>query len=543
MALAQPARGTRRARTRAAEAAGAAGRLAARRPWLLPAVLGAAFIGISAWWTTQDTGVPTFDAGFHLQRAFAMRDMVADAHLGAIFETYEGYPPLVHLVGGVAAAIAGVSETTVVLVNNLVFLPLLLGGIYAAGSLAFDRRVGAWAAVVALASPMVISQFHEYMLDAPQAALVAVGVALLLWSDRFTRRLPSLLAGVAISLALLTKPTSAVWFVGIVAVMLVRGGWRRPAGLALCFGAVALIAGPWYLDHVNDLRSHAGVVDDPDYWWYDHIPYAERWTVQNFAWYGWNLVNNQLYLPLLLAFLAGLAVSVRRFARERSPSDVTPELVAGGAVGWVCQSLVTVDDGRYTLPALVYIAVFAAAWIPSASRRVRTVGLAAILLALVANTAVVSFGATEKEIRLAPFGGPDSPIHERRVTVLAPYELSVNEPDRETRFLPMLEAAARDGARLFADVPRDNYIFFNGNGITAMVATSPLKFAKNNHPRNLGPRDLFVAPYPRDRADVPPCGRLPDGWALYAVRGPTPIRKVHEYPRDRLYCPLPPLRE
>ena len=73
------------------------------------------------------------------------------------------------------------------LAQNLVFVPLLALACYRVGRMVAGPRAGLLAVVFALGTPLIAEQFHVFMLDAPQATLVAVAVWLILASDRFAR--------------------------------------------------------------------------------------------------------------------------------------------------------------------------------------------------------------------------------------------------------------------------------------------------------------------------------------------------------------------
>ena len=70
------------------------------------------------------------------------------------------------------------------------------------------------AAVFAFGAPIVVSTFHLYMLDVPQASLVAACVWLLLASRRFQRPGVAAPAGLAAAGAMLLKPTTVTFLAG-----------------------------------------------------------------------------------------------------------------------------------------------------------------------------------------------------------------------------------------------------------------------------------------------------------------------------------------
>ena len=66
------------------------------------------------------------------------------------------------------------------------------------------------------------------------------------------------------------------------------------------------------------------------------------------------------------------------------PSNVEPELLAGAVVSYICMTLLLHKDPRYTLPALVFVAVLATGWIATLSRRRLRACLSAAVVAIAA---------------------------------------------------------------------------------------------------------------------------------------------------------------
>ena len=134
------------------------------------------------------------------------------------------YPPLVHAVGGIAAALDLRIEDWGTIAVNIVFVPLLAAGCYLTGRLVYGPTAGMLAAIFALGSPLVLSLFHDFLLDAPLVAMIAITVWALLASDRFNKTRATVLAGALVGLALLVKPIAPVYLIGPVVVMLLGGG-------------------------------------------------------------------------------------------------------------------------------------------------------------------------------------------------------------------------------------------------------------------------------------------------------------------------------
>ena len=178
-----------------------------------------------------DSQVPDYDSAPHIQFAFIVRSEILAGQWGSIFTDFNSYPPLGHIVGAIGTLVGGLGVTSVIFAGNLVFVPLLIGGCYGAGKIAYGPRAGLMAALFALGAPMISSEFHEFYLDPFEASMVAVSVWALLASRRFERVGYSALAGVLCGLGMLTKQTFVLFVGGLIVVMFLRGGWRNWKGL------------------------------------------------------------------------------------------------------------------------------------------------------------------------------------------------------------------------------------------------------------------------------------------------------------------------
>ena len=386
------------------------------------------FIGITCWWLTQDRSIPIYDAGLHLNLALNVQQELAAGNLGTALTLSVPYPPFAYLIGSLGIAIGGVGVAPPILAENLVFVTLLALGCYKVGRLAFSPLAGLLAVVFALGSPLIAAQFHVFMTDAPETAMVAVSVWLIIASEGFTKLRTCAVAGVAVGLGMLTKEPFPIFVLGVGLVTLGRGGRRAWPGVAV-FAAIALaLALPWYIhEHAliqgigtqataasSAYQSAAGPAPK------DIAP--PRLSSANLEWYMWNLDNVELGLPLLLLAAAGFIWTVAGFvprrvrssaaeearpgartskvgsgsrqgrsgrggqkkdrnsptrssgwkprtgsraaatrvARERTPvSPLALELTVGAFVAWLILTETYFHDTRYSMPLLLYLAVFA----------------------------------------------------------------------------------------------------------------------------------------------------------------------------------------
>jgi 4-amino-4-deoxy-L-arabinose transferase-like glycosyltransferase len=469
------------------------------------------FVALSAWWIAVDKRVPDFDSGKHLAIAYYYFDAFQHGHALGWFTSYQNYPPFVHVVGAAAVRLTGVGVVGPIVAENVVFVPLLALGCYWTGSVAYDRRAGALAAAFALGTPIIMSQFHVFMTDGPLTAMAAVSVGCVLKSRRFESLGWSLAAGVAIGLGLMTKNTFVLFVAGFVAVAILRGGWRNWRGLLLTLGVAAALAVPWHIEHYDSLRGYTqGAVGGSKIVGTTAVAGGGRWTIENFASYIWNLLNNQLYLPLFLLFVGGTAWAIKRYVTAPRKDDYTPELVVGGFVGYFATTMISTFDGRYTLPLLVYLAVLGTGWIAMARWRLRRAGTIALAAIFVLNTATVSFGAWHPTRIVLPGGHDPDVIGRRLVTLVSNGFIEAGPVMKDNRTLEALRAARRDG------VPRVGFgaadvVTFNGAGLNVYARMAGIGISPTYDPRVLKPDEVFMFRKQLQPGDPKPCYRLEDG--------------------------------
>jgi hypothetical protein len=488
------------------------------------------FIAVTVWWLTQDNQVQASDDGLHTLLAFAIRDQLAAGDLTSWFTEFNTYPPVAHLVGAVAVLLAGKSPMTVIIAMNVVFVPLLAASCFAIGRLAYGPTAGLLAGLFALGTPMLVSQMHMFMIDPAEAAMVAAGVWAILASRRFERLGVAALAGVATGLALMTKSTSLIFLAGPVTVTIVRGGWRNWRGLLLFVVLAAAISLPWYVEHLHQLtgivegQSGAGAAPSAE----AAPPVLSRASL---LWYFWAALNIQLLAPLTLFLAVGVVLAAIDWFRRRAPDNLAPELLGGLFVSWLGITLIGHKDARFTLPALVYVAVLATGWLVFVGPRVRMVATIAVATVLAADFVGVSTG-TGHQVRLALPGAPaQSGIGARRITFYSPEGYVRGGPEREGDVLALMGRLKRAGVRTLtfdAGSTAGHGLDFSTFGLTVRAVQAGMPVTPGYNPAALGPRDGFMLLHVLERGDPPPCGRLRDGTGIYVELG-NPVKPFETY--------------
>jgi len=141
---------------------------------------------MSVWWLGADDRVPDWDSGAHEYFAAVIHNELASGQLTRPFTDYNSYPPLVHLVAHCRSSSRPAPGDADPLLEHRLRASARVRLLRAA-RIAYGPRAGVLAAVLALGSPMIVSTMHEYYLDGPQAAMIAVSVWALLASRHFER--------------------------------------------------------------------------------------------------------------------------------------------------------------------------------------------------------------------------------------------------------------------------------------------------------------------------------------------------------------------
>jgi len=503
-------------------------------------LVGVTFLAITLWWVLTDVRDVNNDNARHILITSTWSEYIARGDLLGPFRDWVGYPPGVHLVGVVANALFGLKVWALVFAQNLVFVPLLALGVYGTAKLAFGRAAGLLAVVFALGTPLVMSMFHVFMLDAPEAAMVAMTVWLVLLSQRFERIGIAALAGLAAAVGMYTKPTFLVFIAGLVLAVLLRGGWRHPKGVLAFVLVLAVLAGPWYAQHFDVLGGSttglvgagAGGVDGAPVW-YGNVRYPERDELRNFAWYPWSLMNHTLYLPLTLFFVAGVGWSLWQLRRAQWRASLLPELLVGGAIGYLAISLIILKDPRYSLPCLVYIAVLAVGWVTTLPRRPRMIAAALLTGIVVFNTVTHNLGVGGTQNIVTSKAIPGNPIGEYTATVYRDTGYFEGPPVRtHAGFVKLLnDLHDKLGARrAVPHQPAFSSPPYSLIGTTILVKGSKLELPGFTSASVKTREDAWIVRMPISYIKRRPCLVLPGdaGSGLYVYLGKVPVdyRKV-----------------
>lgn len=507
--------------------------------WMSIAVAGI-FLGVTFWWLEVNRAIPVFDAGVRLSQAIILYEYLHEGRVAVALNSTVPYPPFAYLVGALGLWVGGIGVAAPVIAENLVFVPLLALGSYRVARMAFGPRAGFLAVLFALGTPLVTAQFHVFMVDVPETAMVAVSVYLILATERFSRTWLSALAGLSVGLGMLTKEPFVFFVSGVVLVALVRGGWRNWRGLILFFVVAALIALPWYYENLSEVHTIAqgslhGGVSSPG-----GIAPAVL-SIENLLWYFWNIINAQLYAPLFALSIVGAVWTVRGFIRRRPVSPLAWELTVGALVAWIGVTVTFAHDTRYGMPLLLYLAVFGTGWIACLRAPVaRGLAIGALLLFVLANTLGDTFGVGGDVSVKLPGAEPAYLEGPGLVRVYSNVGFLVSAPHRDGDVLGLMEALRQHGVREvnWIDIGRGEpppgfNSTFSQAGLVAFTYIAKLTRPPEQEPFSAYTSRVAILGHgPLAQGSGAPCVRLSDGTGVW-VRLGNP-----NAPNAKNYCPF-----
>jgi 4-amino-4-deoxy-L-arabinose transferase-like glycosyltransferase len=392
----------------------------------LVALFWAALAAVNVWWLKVDTRPPVYDTASHAMAALQLAEAPFLTHpptaLKWVLETHP-YPPFVYLVSVPFAHLLG-PTVDAFLGAHAVFMAILLFATYALGRRLDRPRTGVGAAFLVGMYPILYGLSRHYLLDIPLVAMVTVAICFLVYAENFRRPLPSALFGLSVGLGLLTKWTFAVFIGAPFLIALVgvlrKGSFKRLWNVLLSVLLGSLIAGPWYLVHLADLKNflqiggvYAALEGDPV------VRSLKAWT-----YYADALLNSQIFAPFTALFVVGLALLLVK----RRPDRSLLYLLVWFAVPYLIFSGFVNKDIRYLLPCLPAIALMTALGLGQIrSAKVRGVIWAAIATYALVQYAGLSFGLSYRPwTRFVPaqvslhVGATDLALYKEGVHVASP---------------------------------------------------------------------------------------------------------------------------
>jgi len=299
-------------------------------------------------WIARDNRPPYWDMADKQIGAIKIHDAVANSGFRAVtsipFLT-GSYPPFYH---SILAASYGLFGKTIDAAQwaNLPAIALLFFATYGSGKAVLKPFAAATAAVIVNFYPLLLWLSRETLIDYWLTSFVTLAIWLLIRTNEFSDRKSSVVFGLVCGLGLLTKWTF-VFYVVLPALWLAR---KNIKNAAIAASVSVGISAYWYvfavpamlrLLSINTAQSIAE--GDPN-----------RFSVEAVTFYIRALEGSQLFLPLFVAFIAGLVLLLFNFNKTWIP------VLLWLAGGWLGLMLFQNKDPRYTAPLLPAVALITA---------------------------------------------------------------------------------------------------------------------------------------------------------------------------------------
>ena len=172
------------------------------------------FIITNLIWLSIDTLPPSGDQAKHLNVLLEYHRSLKSLKIFGVIQNpsspFGRYPPFFYASTLPVIFILGFSEDHAIFVNFF-YIILLIFSVYGIGKILFDKRTGILAALLTLFYPVVFGLSREYLLDFALLAMVSFVQYLILKSEGGLKKYWNFLLGVAVVIAVLTKPNSLIF--------------------------------------------------------------------------------------------------------------------------------------------------------------------------------------------------------------------------------------------------------------------------------------------------------------------------------------------
>jgi hypothetical protein len=210
-------------------------------------------------------------------------------------------------------------------------------------------------------------------------------------------------------------------------------------------------------------------------------------------------------------------------ARPRPLEDVTVELLCGLGGAWLALTLMRHHDVRYTMGAIVYIAVLATAWIVRLRPRPQALAATALVLAVVVAQLGATFGVGRHPGQLplsnGAIGEGEGVPPRDRVVLYSSLDYLVSGPQRSGDLLGLMRGLRASGADRVSWEDRGdvNDHLFDAIGLIAFARIAGLGVEGYDPPAEGASVARLI------RAEAPdgsaPCRRLANGTGVWVQRG------------------------
>lgn len=379
-----------------------------------------AFSLLTTIWLRSGNIIIHWDMGRHLWNSMLYYNDIHDkanypkSILYAWTTPYRFYPPFVYTVTTFVYILSHSTQITTAILSLLFFAAVLITFTYLFAREFVAKRNALIAVVFILTTPIVFTQFHEYMLDVPLLAMYVMTLYFLWSSDLFTHRIYSILCAISFGFALMTKWTFVLVISGpmvllsIQTVFRIKKLWKQKnkkeieniiLNIITFIIIVALLSAGWYITNANALRA------DLTYNAISGKANPLKIGLQWLLYYFFTIENIQLYLGYTLITLVGFYL----VHFKHKENGKYRQLLLSFIISYLVLTCINNKDPRYSIPLLIYPTIYAASMFSYIKQKKKyLVTLAVFLIFACVQVYFVSFFSTNpvygKFISLGNFG-------------------------------------------------------------------------------------------------------------------------------------------
>ena len=215
-------------------------------------------------WTAYDQSIPCWDTAVHRLNSLKVFGLLQHPHLRNlswyrdIFAVSQLYPPFFYILSAFLKFIFGRVANTE-LAANCMFIAILFCSLYCIAKVSYKTELSALlAALLVFLYPAIYWSTHCASLDCATNAMVAAGLACFIWWDQNPTKNRSIILGLTLGLATLTKNNVPIFFAGPILIEIffafqrqkqssTQRDYLRIKQLFIVFLTTSIVILPWLL--------------------------------------------------------------------------------------------------------------------------------------------------------------------------------------------------------------------------------------------------------------------------------------------------------
>lgn len=328
---------------------------------VLALVVAAFLVSLSICWFSLDHHLPTTDEAGHILNSLAYGELYSHAHpfnfswWKKMLTVSTFYPPSSYLLGGLLKQLLHQSRMADAALECIYYAILSLSTYACSRQVGLAKSGAASSALIVGLYPGMTLMHHAFMLDLPLASMVTFGIALLFFWAKDPNPRRSILVGIGLGIACLTKqlvacylaPPALLLFLNLLKTHKLS---QTLIASTLVAGVAACIGMPWI---VTNIGTTIGLANYNKECMALSKNVVQSSFIGNVSFYIQSLVRN-CSLALFIFFVASFCTASKKWHLQLLP------LTASGIFGILILSSCTWCElvDRYSLAALLPLAIY-----------------------------------------------------------------------------------------------------------------------------------------------------------------------------------------